>query len=356
MSLSPPTPESILIVRLGAMGDVLHAMPAVAALRGAFPDAHLGWAIERRWAELLRSADGGCTSTAGRNLVDSIHLVDTHAWRKHPFRASTISDVRSALGSLRAQKYAVAIDIQGASKSALVAKFSHAGSIYGFAHPREHFATMLYSTKVNTGASHVIDQNLELCSAAVHRPFVAGEFDLPRSPQAEQWCDRILGELSIGKFAILSPGSGWGAKNWPPERFAEVARRLHAGGVATVVNYGPGEEGLANSLAKLSGGTAHPLFATISQLVALTRRASLFIGGDSGPLHLAAALKSPIVALFGPTDPARNGPYGAPSVILRSDRSVTSYSHVDGPDPGLQTITAEEVVRAATQLVGATIG
>lgn len=356
MSPVPSTPESILIVRLGAMGDVLHAMPAVAALRGALPGTRLGWVIERRWSELLISPEGERALTAGCNLVERIHIVDTRSWRKHPFRSVTMKEIRSALGSLRAQKYALAIDFQGASKSAIIAKFSHAGSTFGFANPREHLATMFYSGKVKTSAAHVIDQNLELCSAAVHHPLTAGEFDLPRSAQAEQWCEDKLKELGIGKFVILNPGSGWGAKCWPAERFAEVARRLSAGGVLSIVNHGPGEEELANSVMRLSSGTARPLFATIPQLVSLTRRSALFIGGDTGPLHLAAALNIPVVGLFGPTDPARNGPYGTRSVVLRSERSVTSYSHVAAPDPGLQSITAEEVVGAAAQLLGVTIG
>ncbi len=356
MPTTPPNPESILIVRLGAMGDVLHAMPSVAALRNTLPGVGLGWAIERRWAELLMSSEGGTATSSRHNLVDSVHVVDTHGWRKHPFRTSTINEVRSALGSLRSQQYTIAIDIQGASKSALIAKFSQARSVYGFASPREHLATIFYSTKVKAHAAHVVDQNFELCSEAVHQPLTASEFDLPRLAAAEQWCETNLREIASNKFAILNPGSGWGAKCWPPERFAEVARRLSASGIASIVNYAPSEEKLAYSLAKLSGGTARPIFATIPHLIALTRRASLFIGGDTGPLHLAATLRIPVVALFGPTDPARNGPYGTRSITLRSERSVTSYSHVAAPDPGLQSITADDVVSAAAQLLGVTIG
>lgn len=356
MSSDPFTRASILIVRLGAMGDVLHAMPAVAALRRAAPETRLGWAIERRWVELLVSAEGESATCSGRNLVDFVHIVDTRRWRNHPVRPSTISEILRTLGEMRARKYAAAIDVQGASKSALIARFSHSGSIYGFAHPREHLATMFYSATVNTTAAHVIDQNLELCSAAIHQTLKAGGFDLPRSAQAEQWCEVTLRQLDIGRFVILNPGSGWGAKSWPAERFAEVAHRLRNIGIASIVNCGPGEEELANSVAKLGNGAAQALSTSIPQLIALTRRAVLFVGGDTGPLHLAAVLKIPVVALFGPTDPARNGPYGTPSAILRSERSVTSYSHVAAPDPGLQSITVDEVVRAAAQLLGVTIG
>jgi lipopolysaccharide heptosyltransferase I len=356
MSQLPSTPASILIVRLGAMGDVLHAMPAVAALRQVMPEAHIGWAIERRWAELLISTDGATAISGGRNLVDSIHKVDTRGWRKHPLSSATMNEIRGVFSEMRGQKYAIAIDIQGASKSALVAKFSHAKSIYGFSHPRERLATFVYSAKVDTHAAHVIDQNLELCSATVHQVLTAGEFDLPRSPAAEHWCEETLKQLGISSCAILNPGSGWGAKCWPAERYAAVAKRLQLVGVQSIVNHGPGEENLVASVAALSDGAARAISPTLPQLISLTRRASLFIGGDTGPLHLAAALKVPVVALFGPTDPARNGPYGTRSVIVRSGRSVTSYSHVAAPDPGLQSVTVEEVVGAAAQLLGVTIG
>ncbi|MGE5114140.1 MAG: lipopolysaccharide heptosyltransferase I [Acidobacteriaceae bacterium] len=349
-------PESILIVRLGAMGDVLHAMTAVAALRRATPGTRIGWSIERRWMELLRAPDGGEASVAGRKLVDTIHEVDTHTWRKHLLRDSTITKMRRAVGAIRAEKYDIAIDVQGAIKSALIARLSGAPAVYGFAKPREQMATLVYSRKVGVRAAHVIDQNLELFSTVAGQSLSAADFELPVSQQAERWCETTLMEVGSRKFAILNPGSGWGAKCWPAERFGEVARRLMEKRIASVVNYGPGEQELAKSVSAASGGAAHPVSCSLTELIALTRRAALFVGGDTGPLHLAAALKVPVVALFGPTEPARNGPYGAASIVLRSERSVTSYSHVAEADPGLQSITVDEVLRAVAQLTGASIG
>ena len=349
-------PESILIVRLGAMGDVLHAMTAAAALRHAIPGVRIGWALERRWMELLRVPDGGEATVTGCRLVDAIHLVDTRAWRKHLLRSSTIAEMRGAVSAIRAERYDIAIDVQGAIKSALIARLSGAPTVYGFAKPRERMATVVYSQKIGVRAAHVIDQNLELLSAVASQSLSGTEFQLPVSPEAERWCEKTLDELGNRKFAVLNPGSGWGAKCWPAERFGEVARHLMESGIASVVNYGPGERELANSVTAASGGAARPVFCSLTELVALTRRAALFIGGDTGPLHLAAALKVPVVALFGPTDPARNGPYGTASMVLRSARSVTSYSHVAEADPGLQSITVDEVLRAAAQVTGASIG
>jgi len=344
-------------VRLGAMGDVLHAMPAVAALRESLPDARIGWVIERRWSELLLDPETGAAATAGnRKLVDAIHVVDTLAWRKELFSATTYYGMRRAIDRLRTEHYAMAIDVQGAIKSAVLAKLGGVKSICGFSAPREQVAALLYRQKVETRSVLVVDQNLELASAVARRALRPGAFDLPRSARADAWCERTLRELAISRFAILNPGSGWGAKSWPAERFAEVAKRLGTVGLQSVINFGPNERGLADAVALLSDGAARPVFCSVTELIALTRRAAIFIGGDTGPLHLAAALKIPCVALFGPTDPARNGPYGTQSVVLRSQKSVTSYSHVADADPGLQSINADEAVRAAARLLGVMIG
>lgn len=350
-------PESILVVRLGAMGDVLHAMPAVAALRKACPQTRIGWVIEQRWSELLVSQDEGAATMFGtRPLIDALHTVDTRAWRKKFFQPATWWDIRTSVGVIRSEKYAVAVDFQGAIKSALLARVSDATEIFGFAEPRESAAKLWYTGQINATAAHVIDQNLQLASAIVRQPLAAEDVDLPRSAQAEQWCEGFLRQHDVMHFVLLSPGSGWGAKCWPAERYVEVAKRLHRAGLRSLINYGPGEEALANSVASASTGAAEAVSCNLAQLIALTRRASLFVGSDTGPMHLAAALKVPTVALFGPTDPARNGPYWKPSVVMRSDQSVTSYRHVPEADPGLHSITADAVIAASAQLLGVPIG
>src|SRR5262249_21263555 len=142
-------------------------------------------------------------------------------------------------------------------------------------------------------------------------------------------------KIPHGEVVLLNPGAGWGAKQWPPERYGEVAIALAQHGLRPLVNYGPGEEELATIVLEASEEAAQPFSCTITELIALTRQARLFIGGDTGPLHLAAALRIPVVAIFGPTDPARNGPYGTPSVVLRSAESQSSLSHTSTVDPGL---------------------
>jgi len=157
--------------------------------------------------------------------------------------------------------------------------------------------------------------------------------------------------VGLAPLAIVNPGAGWGAKCWPPESFGAVAKALAGRGMAVMVNYGPTEEPLAQAVREASEELARPVKCSVSQLIALTRRASLFVGGDTGPMHLAAALGVPVVALFGPTRPERNGPYGTRSVVLRSPQSVDSLSHVDQPDAGLQSITAQQAIAAADSLL-----
>jgi len=167
--------------------------------------------------------------------------------------------------------------------------------------------------------------------------------------------DRIARDLAqhgAGEFALLNPGAGWGAKRWPAERYGEVARGLAQAGLCPLVNYGPGEEDLFRAVLAASGGRARPTKGSITELIALTRRARIFIGGDTGPLHLAAALRVPVVAIFGPTDPARNGPYGTRRIVLRSAESVTSHARRAEAEEGMLGIGSEAVLRAARELLG----
>ncbi|HEY5162478.1 MAG TPA: glycosyltransferase family 9 protein [Terriglobales bacterium] len=344
-------PERLLIVRLGSMGDVLHALPTAAALREAFPESEIGWAIERRWAPLL-VADG--TPLAGprspqRPLVDHVHVVNTLAWRKAPYAVETWVEVLNTFRGLRTQRYEVAIDFQGSIKSALVAQLAGAGSRIGFSTPREKPATMFYTSVVAPSGRHVIEQNFSLVGFLLCSSVSSVVNLLPRDPAAESSIEAKLRD--IPRIALLNPGAGWGAKQWPAARYGEVARLLRDDGILSLVNYGPGEEELARAVEAASGGNARAILCTLSELIALIRRAALFIGGDTGPMHLAATLGVPVVALFGPTDPARNGPYSMRAIVLRHPASRTDMSHSAEPDPGLLSITAADVITAARRLL-----
>lgn len=346
-------PKSVLVVRLGAMGDVVHTMTAVAAVRAVFPEIKIGWAIEERWAELLCAPNNPLCGPPGpaRPLVDSVHLVNTKKWRKSVLSSGTRAEMKSAFSDIRSQQYEVAADFQGALKSALVARFAGAGTIVGMANPRETPARIFYKQRAATSGTHVIEQYRSVAENVAGRklPLAAPEF--PCDEGAKKTIESKFGSRPV---AILSPGAGWAAKEWPAAHYGEVARVLAHDGLQPVINFGPGEESLARAAEAASGGTATSISTSISELIALTRRARLFISGDTGPLHLAAALNVPAVAIFGPTDPARNGPYGTRNIVLRDPASQNSLSHTSNPDPGLLRITPDQVIAAARQLIEAT--
>jgi heptosyltransferase-1 len=349
--------ERLLIVRLSAMGDVLHTLPAVHALREAFPQAYIGWLIEERWAELLCAPGVPLRGTRSslRPLVDEVHTVNLKTWRKFPFSISSLQRMVTVWNDVRDARYEAAVDLQGAMRSAVLARGSGARVVYGAAEPRESPASLWYTRKVVARGRHVIEQNLSVAQALISRQVesASAEFpcDLPRDPQAELRSAQRLAELGIDEFAILNPGAGWGAKRWPAERYGEVARGLANRGVRAILNYGPGEEELVRAAEASSAGTAQAMRCSITELIALTRRAKLFVGGDTGPLHLAGALRVPVVGIYGPTDPARNGPYGTRNIVLRSAESATSHARREATDEGLLGIGSEAVIRAASELL-----
>ena len=350
----------ILIVRLGAMGDIIHALPAVSGIRAALPHATIGWLVEERWSELL-TAQGRkaspSTISPRKPLANHVYTIDTRRWRKHFFRPSSSAEIMGAMRRVRKMDYDIALDLQGSIKSALFAKLAAPRAVAGFVDPRESAARFFYRRKFPRVGDHVIEQNHGLAVQAL-QSILAGNVlrllapELPVDPAGESWADAEISRLGIASFAIVNPGAGWGAKQWPAERYGEVAKALAAHNIKTLVNGSPGEEELARNVVQASGGHAFELRCTIGQLVALTRHARLFIGGDTGPLHLAAALGVPVVGLYGPTDPARTGPFGTKAVALRHPESETTFSHHPHTEAGLLKITAEEVIAAARHLLG----
>jgi heptosyltransferase I len=349
-------PQRLLVVRLGSMGDIIHTLPAATALRQAFPEASLGWVVEERWAELL------CTLAEPRSgprsprrpLVDRIHTVNTKAWRESLFSTQTWEQIAAGLSELRAQKYEVAVDFQGALRSALIARWSGAPVIYGAMQPRENLASMFYTRQVMVKGIHVVEQNLSLAEAVAGRPLEMPKIEFPHDEAVEKQCESRLRQ--VRDFVLLNPGAGWGAKQWPAERYGEVAARLEEDGLKSLINFGPGEESLMRTVESASKGTARGVACSLTELIAITRQSRLFIGGDTGPMHLAAALGVPVVALFGPTSPARNGPFGTRSIVLRNPVSPTTHSRRAQPDPGLLEIGSDQVVAAACKLLRSNLG
>jgi heptosyltransferase-1 len=340
----------VLIVRLGAMGDVLHAMPAVTALREAFPQWHLGWVIEPRWAPLLSAGESAEPGSAEMPLVDCVHRAHARGWARAPLRPATWAEIGRVRRELEHGGYDLTIDLQGAVRSAWMGRMARA-PLVGEAHPREAPARWLFARCVGTHAAHVIEQAAEVVEGALHRtlPRPLPSPGLPRSAAAEQWAAEQAGEAAI---ALIHPGAGWGAKRWPPERYGRLARELATRlGTRALVNAGPGEESIARAVVEASDGAARIMATSLDQLIALTRRAALAIGGDTGPLHLASALGTPVVGIFGPTDPARNGPYGGAFRVLRHPESQRDHTRRSQPEAGLLTITEAEVLQMAEELL-----
>ena len=329
----------VLIVRVGAMGDVLHALPAVAGLRAAFAEAHIGWAIDPRWSPLLTS------STGQSSLIDQLHLVDTRHWTPTSF----IPSVLALRKDLRTQRYDVAIDLQGNIRSAVITRLAAAPRIIGSATPRETPARFLYTQPTRLTQPNVIDQAAQLISAALNTPITPLQPALPQDPESERWAD----QYTQRPFILIASTAGWGAKEWPAENYIRLVLLLHARGYRVLLNASPhGPAATAQQISRSSGAEVIP--STLPQMLALTRRAALVIGGDTGPIHLAAALGRPTLALFGPTDPARNGPHfpSARTITLRHPTSRTDHHRTATPDPGLKQITVEQVLEAAITLLG----
>lgn len=332
-------------MRLSAMGDILHALPAVAALRDAHPQWHIGWAVEPQWKPLL-AAEGATARGPAMPLVDRVHLVPARQWARSALAASTLREVRRTRRELRAEKYDVCVDLQGAVRSAFIAKWARAKRLIGEDAPREWAARHFFGERIKTSGVHVIEQAIEVMNAVAAETLSAKRPLLPVDSEAERKAEAIA-----TPFVLLNPGAGWGAKRWPTERYAVVAARLRDAGYGVFVNAGPGEEPLANQVAAQSGGAANVLRSSIAELISVTRRATLVIGGDTGPLQLASALGRPVVGIFGPTDPARNGPFGGKFRVLRHPQSKRDHTRHAAPEAGLLTITPDAVMIAATELL-----
>jgi heptosyltransferase I len=345
--------ERLLIVRLSAMGDVIHTLPAAQALRNAFPRAMIGWLIEERWAELLCSPNVSRQGPRSpeRPLVDWVHTVNLRQWKQSLFTISTVQQIAKVWNDVRSVGYDVAVDLQGAMRSAVLSSWSGAPVVYGAAEPRESPASLWYTRSVVARGKHVIEQNLSVAEAVAQTRLPMLGAELPLDPIEDERISEDLASHGIGDYAIMNPGAGWGAKRWPTQRYGEVAGLLAKDGLRLLVNYGPGEEQLFSEVNAASGAAVRPTRPSITGLIALMRRARLFIGGDTGPMHLAAALQVPVVAIFGPTDPARNGPYGTRSVVLRNPESVTSHIRRSQPEEGMLGISVDAVVDAARSLL-----
>lgn len=345
----------LLVVRLGAMGDILHALPAVTALRQAHPGWVIDWVVEPKWRALL-AAEGRVSRDAGepcpqQPVVDRLYLAPMKAWGSNPLSAQTRREFTALRKALRESSYDAVIDFQGAVRSAIIARFAGSRRVIGEDVPRERAARWLFTERVPTRGAHVIEQDIEVAAAVAGDGLKFMLPWLPLDPDAEAWAAALLGNDEERPVILVNPGAGWGAKRWPVERYAAVSAEFVRRGCRVLANAGPGEEDLADTIVKATNGEAIALNSSLEHLIAVTRRISLLIAGDTGPLHLACALGKPVVGIYGPTDPGRNGPFGTCFQVLRHPESRRDHTRHEEPEAGLLTIQTEEVMRAAEELL-----
>ncbi len=346
----PESRQRFLVIRLSSIGDIVHALPAVAALGRAHPQAQIHWAIEKRFAALLE----------GNPFVHRVIKLDTLGWRKNLASGATLAEIMQSMEALRDFPYDAAIDFQGLIKSAVFARLSHSQKRIGLAWGwlREPLAGAFYTRRVTpqNSAKHIVEINLSLVEPLGARAS-KWEFPLPDLFQDRQAVREHLQALGTQEYVIINPGGGWKSKRWAPENYAEAAARL-AGQMPfdILVTGSKQEEEVAREiLARANVPRAKWFPCTLLEFIALVREAKLLIGGDTGPLHLAAAAGTPLVALFDSSDPRntpeRNGPFNAEDIILcgPSRPNDARYSkHLNY----LEGVSVESVVSAALQRLG----
>jgi len=322
--------RKFLVVRLGSLGDIVHTFPAVASLRESFPNAEIVWLTHPKWESLVRSS----------GLTNEIWTLDTRDW----------ASLKGILGRIRRRRFGAAIDYQGLWKSASMPFLSGVPTRIGFSSEtvREVGVPLLYTHCVRVNqASHLADQNGELSERAGAKTG-AGGVRLNIQPEHEALVKKTLAAQGIAEYVVLSPGGGWRSKCWPAERFGKLAAFISEElKLKSVINAGPGEEDLVQAVLAASGSSRPATYnGNLGELMALLKNASAVVAGDTGPLHLADALGAPIVAIFGPTDPARNGPYWHSGVVLRWEGAETTYKRATEPDESLLHISVDEVMSA----------
>ncbi len=319
-----------LLVRLGSLGDIVHALPAASALRDTFPEARIDWVVDAKWARLLE----------GNPDVSNVIVLN----RK------SAGGIRATVRKLRTANYACAIDFQALYKSALLPFWARVPRRIGFksSYAREGLAALFYTETLNPRGPHKVDHNLTLVQRAGARRSCV-RFPLAIGRTDDEIALRALAAHDLNNFFVLNPGGGWRSKCWPPERYGELHRRLYeTRGWRGVLSFGPGEKALAEEAKRAAGNSQLTLIELgLGPLMALLRRAKFVVSADTGPLHLASALGAPTIGLFGPTDPARNGPVSRDDISVRNPgASVTTYKRGKDFAPSMLAITVEQALDA----------
>ena len=346
----------VLIVKLGSIGDIVHTLPALDAIRKGLPQAEISWVVEHSTSEILRD----------NPLIDRLIEVDTKALRRGLMSGETLRAPRQQLRRLRASAFDIAIDFQGLLKSASIARLSGARRVFGYSRQdlREPASAFFLTKRIHVAKqTHVIFKSLQLAQGALGISVPTDAADLsfpiavPDHAKAEASAEI---EKTNSPYAILNPGGGWPTKLWSPERFGQLADALWLHfGLQSLITYGPGEIELADSVVKASqSGKARPVNISLKGFFMLARHAKIYVGGDTGPTHLAVAAGTPITGLFGPTEWWRNGsPRPADICVERTDIDCRVECHRRSCSKWIcMDIEVERVLRAVQTRLGGTTG
>lgn len=334
------TPERILIVRLSALGDTIHGLPALNALRDAFPKAFIAWVVEGRSADILE----------GHSALDHLIRLPRKWWK-------SLSQIRQLRQTLRDLHFDTTVDLQCLTKSAVLAKLSGASRRLGCAgRSGRELSKWFNNVLTDVSAGHVIEHYLGILKPlGISQPQV--RFELPERPEDAAFADDTIVELGLKpqRFVALNPGAAWPSKIWPVERYGALAMELECKHGLTSLAFwgGPNELPLAERIVDTSGGHARLAPATsLGQLAALARRARIFIGSDTGPVHLAVATGVPTISLHGVSRAEWCGAYGRQNIALQAYHNGDSLK-MRNPASGaaMRTITITRVSRACDELL-----
>ena len=335
----------ILIVKLSSIGDVVHTLPALAAIRRALPDAEISWAVERSAAEILR----------GNKLIDNLIEIDTRSLRGGKIFEEILIGANKQLRELRKFEFDAVLDFQGLLKSAAVAKLAKAKRIYGFSKQnlREPASRFLLTETIEVEQnSHIIVKNLTLAEKALKISVPENDFEFPISTDENHRAEaaEIAGKAGEN-FAILNPAGGWTTKLWHAEKFGALADRLwEENRLISVITTAPNETDLAEKVLQNSkSGKVLPAQPSLKGFFELAKKAKIYVGGDTAPTHLAVAAKTPLVGIFGPTEWRRNGSPNAVDICVeRNDIGCRTNCHRRSCDNWIcMDIEIETVLQAA---------
>lgn len=299
--MSIKTPSKILIVKPSSLGDIVHSLPVLNALKGCYPGATIHWVVAKGLEGLLED----------HPMIDKIWIINKDDWKKIDKVKTTAHELKTLFRKLKAERYDLVIDLQGLLRSGIITASTRAPMRIGFAEAREG-STVFYTHKVRGGRNiHAVDRYLKIV-ASLGCEIPEMRFPLPMQDLSSPF------SIPSEEYIVFIPGARWSTKKWEPGLFGELASKLP---VRSVVVGSRSDSKDADTIVSLSGGKAFSLAGktTIRELIGLIQSARCVVSNDSGPMHIAAALNIPVVALFGPTDPQRTGPYGKGHIVISAD-------------------------------------